>query len=114
MSRELAVFALSGQAPAIEGARLVEASSSAALATALAAPGWDAAVLVSEGLVPADLAALAAAVTAAGRPVIEVPFARWDGESYSPLSAACRGVISGFGAAGIAAALEVLRTDWRS
>jgi hypothetical protein len=52
---------------------------------------------------------VASAVTASGRPCIEVRSERWDGESPSPLSAACRGVISGFGvdaARQAAAALE--------
>jgi hypothetical protein len=66
-------------------------------------------VVVSDGLNVDDLKMVASAVTASGRPCIEVRSERWDGESPSPLSAACRGVISGFGvdaARQAAAALE--------
>ncbi len=48
--------------------------------------------------------------TVAGRSsrCIEVRAERWDGHSPSPLSAACRGVISGFGLNGIHAAVKLL------
>ena len=39
---------------------------------------------------------------------IEVRSARWDGTSPSPLSAACRGVISGFGTRAIATAVSLV------
>jgi 3-dehydroquinate dehydratase len=67
----------------------------------------DAAVLYS-GLPPESQPALAAAVREGGRPVIEVRGERWDGETQSELSAACRGVISGFGFGGVAAAIALL------
>ena len=69
---------------------------------------FDAAVLVSDGLPGESLDAVAAAVSASGRSVIEVRTERWDGASHSALSAACRGVISGFGLAGVREAIRAL------
>ena len=51
------------------------------------------------------------AIRESGRPCIEVRPEAWDGQTPSPLSAACRGVISGFGAHGILAAVEFLRSE---
>ncbi len=68
-----------------------------------------AAVLVSDGLLADDLEQAAEAVRGCGRPVIEVRSERWDGATSSPLSAACRGVISGFGPAGVQAAVALAR-----
>ena len=65
-------------------------------------------VLVSDGLDLAALEALSAAVRDSGRPCIEVRSERWDGQSPSPLSAACRGVISGFGVVAARQAAAVL------
>jgi hypothetical protein len=78
---------------------------------ALTEPGCAAAVLWSDALTAADLEAAVAAVRASGVSVIEVRAERWDGESLSPLSAACRGVLSGFGAAGVRAALGMLARE---
>lgn len=69
---------------------------------------YAAAIIVSDGFSEAQLAELAAAVRTSGIVAVEVRTARWDGQTPSPLSAACRGVISGFGEAGIAAALGFL------
>jgi 3-dehydroquinate dehydratase len=69
---------------------------------------FSAAVLWSDGLSGDDLGIAAEAVRTAGRPVVEVQARRWDGFSHSPLSAACKGVISGFGVAGIVAAAKLL------
>ncbi len=79
------------------------AEASAALATA------GDVVFVSDGLSAADEASIADAVRARTGQTIEVRSERWDGETPSPLSAACRGVISGFGAAGAVRAIEALR-----
>jgi 3-dehydroquinate dehydratase len=68
------------------------------------------AVIVSDGLDAEATEAVAAAVRDHSSPCIEVRSARWDGESFSPLSAACRGVISGFGVAGVAAAVTAARS----
>ena len=83
----------------------LEAGPSISLAAALDAVGLASVVragrgplvLVSDGLDVPELATIASAVRESGRPCIEVRSERWDGESPSPLSAACRGVISGFG-----------------
>lgn len=65
------------------------------------------AVIFSDGLLDSGSAeAVAAAIRASGRSVIEVRGQRWDGETASPISAVCRGVVSGFGAAGLLAAIE--------
>jgi hypothetical protein len=71
----------------------------------------DAAVIVSDGFDDDTLAGLAAAIRASNTPVIEVRAGPWDGETPSPLSGACRGVISGFGEAGIAAAARLLLNE---
>jgi 3-dehydroquinate dehydratase len=65
-------------------------------------------VLDSDGLGEDTLASVAAALRARSGSCIEVRARAWDGESHSPLSAACRGVISGFGPAGIREAMALL------
>lgn len=67
----------------------------------------DAAVLVSDGFPREREAALADTIRASGKRVIEVRAARWDGETPSPVSGACQGVISGFGDAGIIVAVRI-------
>lgn len=108
MSRQLIVVAPASAAGglALQGAALRLYHTASEAAAALQAPGWDAAVLLSDAIPPAEEPALATAVRAAGRPVIEVRRERWDGETWSPLTAVCRGVISGFGLAGVAAAVR--------
>ncbi|MCY4390698.1 MAG: hypothetical protein OXE43_01435 [Chloroflexi bacterium] len=54
-------------------------------------------------------AAIANAVGAVAGTVIQVDLESWDGETHSLVSAACSGVIAGFGTAGIAAAVALLR-----
>jgi 3-dehydroquinate dehydratase len=66
------------------------------------------AVVCTDGLAPEDLPALAAAIAAHPASCIEVRSAAWDGEATSPVSAACRGVISGFGPHGLRRAVELL------
>ena len=66
------------------------------------------AVLVTDGLDPEDLDSLAAIIRERTGPCIEVRSERWDGETQSPVSAACRGVISGFGANAVRRAAELL------
>jgi len=65
-------------------------------------------VLWSDGIAAGELEDVARAVKGRSGAVIEVRRERWDGETFSPLSAACRGVISGFGAAGLAEAVRLL------
>lgn len=64
-------------------------------------------VLDSDGLSDDTLASVAAAIRERAGACIEVRARAWDGESHSPLSGACRGVISGFGAAGIREAIAL-------
>ncbi|KAA0226618.1 hypothetical protein EDM76_12805 [bacterium] len=92
----------------VAGCDVVACRSVGEIARALAGE-FAAAVLVSDGLPAADLEQAAGVVRACRFPVIEVRSERWDGTAYSPLSAACRGVISGFGAAGIVAAAGLAR-----
>lgn len=66
------------------------------------------AVIWSDAVDEDAVDAVAAAVRDHGAACIEVRAERWDGASFSPLSAACRGVISGFGAAGILPAVKLL------
>jgi hypothetical protein len=65
------------------------------------------AVLWSDGLGHSDLPTVATVVRQRSAMVIEVRAERWDGETQSPLSAACRGVISGFAESGVAAAVRL-------
>ncbi len=96
-----------GELPA--GVEVVAYASADGLANALARD-FAAAVLVSDGLSADGLEQAAEAVRTCDRPVIEVRSERWDGATFSPLSAACRGVISGFGPAGVRAAVALART----
>lgn len=66
------------------------------------------AVLVTDGLDAEDLDTLATAIRGRSGQCIEVRLRGWDGETQSPVSGACRGVISGFGADGIRRAAELL------
>jgi len=66
------------------------------------------AVLWSDGIGEDGYEAVAAALRDRSGACIEVRGEAWDGESRSAISAACRGVVSGFGAAGVRAAIEVL------
>jgi 3-dehydroquinate dehydratase len=65
-------------------------------------------VLVTDGLDTEDLDTLAAALRDRAAPCVEVRSAAWDGETHSPVSGVCRGVISGFGPNGIRRAVELL------
>ena len=67
------------------------------------------AVVWSDGLAEDSLEAVAAAIRDRQGDCIEVRSEAWDGRTFSPLSAACRGVISGFGERGLAAAVALIR-----
>lgn len=67
------------------------------------------AVIWSDDVDEESLEAVAAAVRDRQGACIEVRSGGWDGQTFSPLSAACRGVISGFGAGGVAAAVGLAR-----
>ncbi len=71
----------------------------------------DAAVLLSDLLDEQHGMIVAGAIRQSGRPTVEVRSERWDGQAFSPVSAACRGVISGFGLGGISAAVALLRRE---
>ncbi|MGE5595595.1 MAG: hypothetical protein ACM3S1_06110 [Hyphomicrobiales bacterium] len=86
-------------------------ATAAGAAQALASGTFAAAVILSDGLDAPGAETVAAAVRAAGRPVIEVRSGPWDGATHSPLSGACRGVISGFGANGLHAAAALLLSE---
>ena len=68
-------------------------------------------VIVSDGLEPDDLLKVAQAIRDGGVMAIEVQSHGWDGESHSPLTAACRGVIGGFGLSAVSYAVEMLNAD---
>lgn len=72
---------------------------------------FDAAVLMTDAIPPADAEMVAKAVKRAARPVIEVQGAQWEGTETSPISAACRGVISGFGVDGVVAAVRLIEQE---
>jgi 3-dehydroquinate dehydratase len=65
-------------------------------------------VIWADAVSPADTERLVHAIQASGRRCIEVRAERWDGRTPSPLSAACGGVISGFGVNGMQAAVRLL------
>jgi 3-dehydroquinate dehydratase len=69
------------------------------------------AVIWSDGLFEDDPTEIAPLVRARAAATIEVRADRWDGRTPSHLSAACRGVISGFGVDGVKRAVELLRSE---
>lgn len=93
--------------PTSEGVALVAYRSAEDVIAALTSAA-DAAVLVSDSIGEPDLAAVARSASRCAFRVIEVRTLGWDGVTESVLSAACRGVIAGFGLAGIQAALSLL------
>lgn len=95
-----------------EDINTVQYESSEKLASQLATNGDSPAVILTAGITDTDQEIIAAAIRTHGIRVIEVREERWDGFSASPLSAACKGVIAGFGANGIGAAITALRASW--
>ena len=91
--------------PLPEGVEVRAGATAADAAAALAAATGDA-VLCVDGL--GDAAAIAEAAASVEGTVIEVVQGAWDGETHSAVSAACAGVIAGFGAAGVIAAVALL------
>jgi hypothetical protein len=91
-----------------EGVKVANVATLEAALTALReTPGP--AVICSDGFDEGWLEPLGAAVRGRPAAAIEVRGERWDGHSHSELSAACRGVISGFRAGGVSAAIAALR-----
>lgn len=92
----------------LKGVRFIPYDDAEAAAGALEKDGRTA-VISSDGLPVGKLEMVARAVRDRQGHTIEVRSTRWDGQTTSPLSAACRGVILGFGAAGVLAAIGLLR-----
>ena len=101
---------VSGEAPALEGTLKLTYGAALDLVVSLRALA-NPAVILSDGLAEDALDAVAAAVRDHSAACIEVRLERWDGHTFSPLSAACRGVISGFGMNGVGAAVSLLRAS---
>ena len=95
--------------PAVEGAEVVRYKTAAEAVSALT--GTSHAVLVSDALPAEDLSRMAEAIRSGGVTVVEVHSERWDGETHSPLTAACRGVIGGFGTGAVRYAVELLNGE---
>ena len=66
------------------------------------------AVIVLDELTPGEVAQFEGLLAASGRTSVAVLVRRWDGFEPLPLANSCRGIISGFGVAGIAAAVREL------
>ena len=96
--------------PLPEGVDVRTCATAAEVVAALAAATGDV-VLCLDGLVGlvGDTAEVAAAAAAVDGTVIEVRRGAWDGETPEAVSAACAGVIAGFGLAGVSAAVALLR-----
>ncbi len=92
-------------APLPDGVTVVRYKNAVEVAAAIAG-GSGPAVILSDALHDPD-GVVASAVRNSGRPCIEVRSQRWDGETPSPLAAACRGVVAGFGVAGVIAATKL-------
>lgn len=93
--------------PVIPGGTIVPVTSTLDIVVSLKASPLPAVVctdIISDG----EAESVAAAIRDRTAPCIEVRLAAWDGESHSPIGAACRGVISGFGPRGVARAAEFL------
>ena len=69
------------------------------------------AVIWSDGLFEDAPTEIAPFVRGRSAATIEVRTGRWDGRTPSHLSAACRGVISGFGVDGVKRAVELLGSE---
>ena len=92
--------------PLPDGVEVRACATAAEVTAALDAATGD--VVLCAGRLAGD-AAIANAVAAVAGTVIQVELESWDGETHSLVSAACSGVIAGFGTAGIAAAVALLR-----
>ncbi len=96
--------------PLPEGVDVRTCGTAAEVVAALGAATGDV-VLCLDGLdgLVGDTAEVAAAAAAVDGTVIEVRRGAWDGETPEAVSAACAGVIAGFGLAGVSAAVALLR-----
>ncbi len=99
--------------PHIDGAVLVPFTSTLDVVVSLRASPLPA-VICTDTIPPDESESLVTAIRERAGPSIEVRLAGWDGESHSPISAACRGVVSGFGTAGVVRAANLLASDTRA
>ncbi len=100
-------------APPLDGCELRGYATAAEVVAALGEAAGSV-VLCSDGLAIDDLGVVAEALAAVDdgtTTIVEVQHERWDGETQSPVSAACAGVIAGFGPAGVAAAVALLTQE---
>ena len=97
--------------PLPDGVEVRVCATAAEVTAALDAATGDVVLCAGRLAGDAAIANAVAAVAAAAGTVIQVELESWDGETHSLVSAACSGVIAGFGTAGIAAAVALLRED---
>ncbi len=91
------------------GTTTLRYADSAHLAVLIAGlPASSPVVLYHDGLTDREQARITGTLGAQSLDVIEVRGPGWDGFESTPLSSACRAVISGFGTAGIAQAVSAL------
>ena len=93
--------------PQIDGAVLVPFTSTLDVVVSLKASPLPA-VICTDTIPPDEGESVVTAIRDRAGSCVEVRLAPWDGESHSPISAACRGVISGFGVQGVVRAVELL------
>ena len=93
--------------PLPEDVEVRACATSGEVAAALRQAGDGEVVLCVDGLPDAEV--IAGAVRTVESTVILVEQDAWNGDSHSPVSAACSGVIAGFGIAGLSAAVALLR-----
>lgn len=93
--------------PPIQGGVLVPFTSTLDVVVSLKASPLPA-VLCTDTIPFEEAESVAAAIRGHSAAVVEVRLGPWDGESHSPIGAACRGVISGFGLNGVVRAAEFL------
>ena len=112
MSRVLVIapVEVANTLPSIEDSVLVPVTSTLDVVVSLKGSHLPA-IVCTDHLAAEEADAIAAAIRERTAPCIEVRLASWDGESHSPISAACRGVISGFGVGGLARAAELLASE---
>lgn len=91
--------------PLPDGVEVRTCGNSGEVVDALRQAGGDV-VLCVDGLPDAEV--IAGAVRTVEATVILVEPGAWDGETHSPVSAACTGVIAGFGIAGVGAAVALV------
>lgn len=96
----------STEAGSLPGTTTLRYADSAHLAVILASlPASSPVVLYHDNLTAREQTRIAGTLDSQSLDVIEVRGLGWDGFESSPLSSACKGVISGFGTAGIAQAV---------